>query len=386
MRALALALFGAIAACAAPADSDAESSEGALDDDPRALQVNDVSILMPLPKTTNELTKGLVSAQEVLPKDLFERAVGTSGPGGTPVVAYADLRVVGIRFDPCFGGFAGKSIASATCQNQMRLVLQPVSVASGAADSAVHAFYSLTRAEVTAALEKVVDLRVGKRLGPLAPHPVMAKEGLTGPAAKALHDLVVANAKNLVRFTTFSSSGLGTAWNFSGFDVASGATTPMVIPTLPAGTTSVSFFRGFEPNTLSGDFTPPTTAADDLQLLGNLAKATANADGRKLAFEAAERVEDPRLHTPDTIDCASCHAAQPAIDMVGTRKFQLERGPEAFAPDERFVPKSDFAQTTKPTDTNDVNVHMFGYKGRNPSIHQRTINESAAIVAALSGS
>lgn len=30
-----------------------------------------------------------------------------------------------------------------------------------------------------------------------------------------------------------------------------------------------------------------------------------------------------------------------------------------------------------------INVHMFSYKGTTPSVHRRTINESAAIVADL---
>lgn len=262
-----------------------------------------------------------------------------------------------------------------SCKNQLRLIFQPMVMKGGAATT-----------EDSAVLRLLHD--GGKRMGPLAQHPIMKAQGLEGPMAKGLNAVVLryAGAKNFERFTIFSTSGLGTAWNFKGFDVRAGVTSPMAIPTVPQGTTTVAFFRGFAKKTLSGDFTPPTTASDNLQLFANddLTSA-ATAQKKQAAFDAALRIENPDIHSPDTIDCASCHAAQPVRTMMGERKLGLsgKGSGNAFAADERSVPAVDLAQTTKPKDDDDVNVHMFSYEDVTASIHQRTINETAAIVSYL---
>ena len=63
-------------------------------------------------------------------------------------------------------------------------------------DSALHVFYNLTRGEFLALFaEALVDLRVananGEAAGPLAPHPIMARQGLGGSMAKGVEQLIL---------------------------------------------------------------------------------------------------------------------------------------------------------------------------------------------------
>lgn len=74
-----------------------------------------------------------------------------------------------------------------------------------------------------------------------------------------------------------------------------------------------------------------------MQLLGNLATAkAASKTAQQAAFDAALRIENPTKHSPDTIDCASCH--------------------------------------------------VFSYRDGHPMIAVRVINETASVVAYLNGS
>jgi len=404
LLALTTALMVALAgACAAPdeePDHDTEGSEAAFTQDlrPELAQVNDVSILFPLAKTKAAYDRGYLTTGALLPKAVYERAFGPSGTlqiGGTPPAPAQDgLRLVAVRFDPCFAQ-RGPVVDEGACKNQMRLVFQTLSFTNKttAADDAVHAFYALTREELTDAVRTMIDLRQRKvgerRLGPLAPHPLLAARNgdLDVSTASEVNELVasLAKADRLVQITQFAPSGLDTTWNFSGFDVEKGAA--LEIPTLPAGDdTHVAFFAGFTPGELEGDpaFVPASNApsSDNMQDLGNRARAAAaGAEGRERAFAAMLRLENPDLHTPDTIDCASCHAVEPVRKLLGAKHYASEmasaRG--AFEPDERWVPTADVAELE--AGESGVNVHMFSYKGTTPSIHRRTVNESAAIVA-----
>jgi hypothetical protein len=314
----------AVAACASPAAHDDAPAP------PHRVMIepNDVAILYP-PSGAS------IAVADLVPRAIYVRAFGAEGSlqlGGTPAPPRLDeLVLVAIRIDPE--------------REQLRLVFQPRTDR----DDAVHAFFALDHGGARELAEQIATLRGEVDLGPLAPHPLLVKPGAF---ATALASLVrrYANPTKLSRITVITSSGLGTAWNFFGVDVAGGATTPVVIPTLPP---EVAFFAGFVDGELTGEpaFTPESTTLDprdDLRLLANhdrLARSTA-AD-RQRATAAAARIEDPAVHSSDTIDCASCHVAH-LVQAHGT-----------------------------------TNVHMFGYDHGRPSIQPRTIREVAASVIAL---
>jgi hypothetical protein len=392
-----LGLSVALAACAADASSTDASSEDVKSTEHAALQMNDVSIVLPLAKTAKELDEGYVKADDLLPKELYKSATGfpVEQPAHVPVgsdvgLVYTKLRAVAFRFDPCFAQI-GPITDEAACDNQLRIVFQALTYTpsgTGAADGAIHAFYKLTREELRSALDEVAAARGNKELGPLQAHPLVVEQGLLGAESKALQAIVKkhASTKNLFRFTAFVSGNLQTVWHFNGFDIANGKATPMEIPTLPAGTTNVTYFAGFGAS-LSGDFTPATTSQDNMQLLGNYGKAkdASKADQQK-ALDAAFAIQNPAKHSPNTIDCASCHLAGPGAAITGARdlKLSLANNPNAFVPP-ASVPAADLKQVTPPSLENGLNVHAFSYRNDELMVSQRVINETASVVAYLNG-
>jgi hypothetical protein len=363
------------------------------------LQMNDLSVMMPLPQSQAELDNAMLSAS-------------TPGRGGVllPAAVYANdparvdyttLRVVAFRFDPCFGPTDANADPS-KCENQLRVVFQPfvwdaTTNTVDTSDSAVHVFYSLTREELIAAVHEMIDARIADSddgdLGPLAPHPVIASEGLSGAMAKRLDAIVTkyAGEANLVRFTSFVFEvpfhGVDVAgpqfWSMLGLDIANGQATPMIIPTLPNNATGLSFNVTASP--LFTDFAPATTSPDSLVLLANFAQAMgATTAARQSAFDAALRIENPHFHNPNTIDCASCHMAQPSRVLVGDALGLSEAGNTNAFVAEPAIPPADLATTTQLLGTDGgLNIHAFSYRFGAPMINQRVINETAANLAYL---
>jgi hypothetical protein len=368
-----------------------------------AVQMNDVTIVMPLAKTQTELdaylpATGAGAKGVLLPQAIYTAKFpdpGHGGVGGDVQMQYAKLRVVAVRFDPCFAQI-GPITDPSSCQNQIRLVFQDLTLSGGstsAIDGAVHAFYSLDRAELTQAMREVIDLRRAsgqtRNMGPLAPHPLVVKQGIDGAFSQGLSKIILehAGASNLVRFTHFQSSNLQTVWTFNGFDLsADGTATAMVIPTLPASATVGKFFAGFGAS-LAGGFTPETTSSDDVALLVNVTNAKAATHAAvQAAYDASLRIENPSLHSPNTIDCASCHIAETARLLTGEDVLHLASDDvsNVFHPDPKFVSDANAAAKTTPRGQT-VNLHMISYRNSSLLIGQRVINETANVVAYANG-
>ena len=119
----------------------------------------------------------------------------------------------------------------------------------------------------------------------------------------------------------------------------------------------------------------------------NTAKSlSATAKGALLA--SLRRVEDPGVYSPETLDCATCHVATPAVKLVvdWTPGVPSDSVPPPFKADSSLVPASELQATFGLG--NETNVHAFSYlvdfNGHNaPGISQRTVNETAAIVSYL---
>ncbi len=362
--------------------------------------MNDVSILFPLGNASDYSAghlraDALGSRGALLPSWIFQKLpiagsspAGIGAPGTAP---YANMRVVGLRLDPCFGELV-PSPTSTTCRNHLRLVFQELQ-ASGedvsAFDSGVHAIYSITREDLLAMVNEILRLRQaaggqgGK--GPLAPHALMVSQGLSGSFSTALQKLILqyAGEQNLVRATAMSSENAGFQWAFFGFDVTGAPATasPITIATLPAtgaaNATREIFFRGFQTSTDPiGSFTPKPTDPDDFTVLADVQLA---------------RVDNPTIYTPETVDCARCHTATPLGQNVARDRLHLSEtaDAEAFQPDGRWVTADEmkttdfsFASATNPNRPA-VNVHSFSYADGLPAINQRTVNETAAVVRFL---
>jgi len=386
----------------------------------RPVAMNDVSILFPLGTASDYSTghlradstgkRGVLFPASVFEKISIEGSAAGSGVGGPSTAPYANMRVVALRLDPCFAELRPTPSAT-TCRNQLRLVFQELQASTtgvSAFDSGVHALYTITRAELLAILNEIVRLREadggqgGK--GPLAPHALMVAQGLAGSFSTAIQKLILqyAGEQNLVRVTAMTSENAGFQWSFFGFDIsgASPKAVPLAIATLAATAsadgTEQSFFRGFQSSTDPiGSFVPKPTGPDDFTVLADVKSALmlSAADQAKLS-RALARVENPSIFTPDTLDCARCHTASPLGQNVARDRLHLSEADDddAFHPDGKWVTAEEMSATdfsgasqTNP-DVPLVNVHAFSYAIERPSVNQRTVNETAAVVQFLNDS
>lgn len=356
---------------------------------PRALTeevgAHDVSFLYPLPpqaQRTSLLGAAASGARgALLPSELYS---------GLPPLdfltpnldGYHLFRVVGVRLDPCFPGLGVPDETS--CKNQLRLVMQPVLPQPGGkalttSDTALHLFYSLTRAELADTLAQLVLLRQAAGIeqgGPVGVHPALAREGLEGPFAAGVRALVLAHAgrDNLTRVTFMALEQVGQAWRFGGFDIEGGMLRPMTIPLV--GVTEQTFqnldLRG---QTFERAATYPASPSDDnlKSLLDPKWLDAASPAERLAAYKHALRVENPTAYSPDTLDCATCHVASAARRYAEATYGLSAEGPERYTP----ASGPPLAGATGNA-TNELRA--FGYFGVQPSVNPRVVNETAEVV------
>ena len=371
-------------------------------------QMNDLTTVFPLAKSDKELAGYLTATSsgalgQLLPKTLysplFPDPANIHAIGADVGMTYANLRVVAVRFDPCFAQI-GPITDPASCDNQIRLIFQSIAPTGGttsAVDGAVHAFYRVSRADLIVAVREVIALRRAegqtRSMGALAPHPLLVKQGVDGDFGAKLGQIILehAGAKNLIRFTHISSGNLQTQWFFAGFDVVNsqGAmkTKPMDVAGLAAHTQSVSFFAGFTAP-MAGGFSAPTTTKDDLAVLVNVDKAkAASKTAAKAAFDSALKIQNPEFHSPNTIDCATCHVAESAQKLIGEDVLKLSAVGNAnlFVADAQYVSSKSARQTTNLRKQSGINVHMLSYKNDQLMIGARVVNETAGVLAYVNG-
>ncbi len=369
-------------------------SEGVVDPATTLTQVEpqDVTVVYPLPASAADAEHMLKGTSvgafgELVPREAFSRIAepldarskGPVGSAGEP--ARQGLHLVAVRLDPCFG-VEGKE---STCQAQMRLVFQGmagVGDAPGPAadDGAVHVFVALPQAELVRTVKQVLALKEaagGYADAPLGVHPILAKQGLGGAFAKGLRSIVLehAGAAKTVRVTFFKLLNAGVStWSFGILENQSGSYRLASIATIARPGQSLSNALAFGGD-LSATVDPATSHADNLTLLldTNRAKAAAAAD-RQAAFDAALRIENPLRHTPDTIDCVSCHTA-----MAAARSAEAKLGLSREGNANHFVAKVPVLPTM-PATVSLHNLHAFSYLGRELGVSQRTANETAVAV------
>lgn len=346
------------------------------------LELNDVSYLFPLPPA-DDLDALLRTTSAGERGELLSLARYASIPKlhvfQTPEETYAKLRVVAARIDPCFGD-------ETPCRPQLRLSMQPIGVDTfdgevKADDAALHLLYKLTAAEFNALLGELDTLKLGRDTkGPLAVHPIIKAEGLRGAYAEAIKTLILryAGDNNLERATFMQLQNFNlNEWVFGGFEVHGDMERMMIVDAAADQqrfinvflTDETDFVASVEPNLMGGD---------DIRLLFNSNNArAAQVEEVDAAISAALRIENPDVHNADSTSCVACHLATPARLWAA---HKLGRGTSAH-PD-RFASGEDLTLTSE-TQTIPASLRAFGYLHKKTAISQRTVNETAAIVARL---
>ncbi len=170
-------------------------------------------------------------------------------------------------------------------------------------------------------------------------------------------------------------------WIFGGFLVA--GTQINILPIARIARSTQSFFNSsFLSNYFDGGVNPIPEGADNFNLLIRSSRKIAPTDEKQVVENTMSvfRIENPNNHNPHTMDCVSCHTAQPAR-IWADRQYpwlMLEgRG-------ERFKFKSKFNLTNSSKDAGNTKLmRSFGYNGAEPAINQRVINETAAVLEKL---
>jgi len=348
--------------------------------------LHDVSILFPIAETValqrlwrpdfsgfkGELLPA--SARELLP-DLIDLRENDE--------VLRSLRAVSLRLDPCF---------DSPCRRQIRLVWQPLLVDHEGGrpitlDAAVHTFYDLNEDQWRAFIAKYRRLLQGGdgRSGPLNVHPRLKSEGLAGPFMDQLTDLMPSyiGAGNLTRVTFMSLAGTGNVWSFGGFDWRNDKGIPMTIPRVEVQ--GQNFVNSAKPRLYfeNASMVPAPTGADTLATILRDSRHLSSAEEDAVVAEARiiMKMENPRVHSPRTLDCVSCHVAQSARAYAETRYPWRMR--DFHHSPERYMSGSHNLSNISPVKQVTGNLRAFGYFVDQPAISQRTINESAEVAEQL---
>lgn len=386
----ALLLWIPVAACTNARPSSHIQSQNPLAN----LGMNDVSVLWPLPLQADsaQIPALTVGQQDSMLSDIqydhlpqivsLSSVPGLIGPNPTNRELLGEMKVVAMRFDPCFRDVP----ATGDCQPQMRLVvhaLQYFSAADPASnrDVALHLFYRLTTEELHDVLSSVVAARPAlenPKSIPLNINPTLQSQGLTGSYAAALKTALSRFAKSdrLVRLAFMQLKNFGNVWVFGSFDVSGDTMSVVKIANIPpeSDTIRMSLSSQFGAGSFNGGINPQPSVGDHAASVFDF--SSENPADKISLVSTMLKIENPHLNAPGTVDCVSCHIAMSA------RESFVNQPNIAFNFENLF--KSSWATNViNGPVTDDKMNRAFGYKSGIPAISQRVVNETAAVLEAL---
>jgi hypothetical protein len=172
-------------------------------------------------------------------------------------------------------------------------------------------------------------------------------------------------------------------WAFVGFNVSDGTTQDIVIPRT-RGATQQGFRTGqlTQADFSDGVVTPAPQGGDNLMpILQNSRFLRGDNPGLLGALgKAVADIENPNIHTPETMDCVSCHAAQAAGSLLFKRVAGVGDLPQVMK--NRFksdLPLDNLGQRQSNTHV----LRALGYVERDLVLSRRVINETASVAEKL---
>jgi GNAT superfamily N-acetyltransferase len=338
-----------------------------------ALRNVDVTVVYPLPASEEDLIAGAPLLGDTPVPELDERF-----PLGSEAARRASLRVVALRIDPC----SGETVpAAATCRPSLRLVIQSLRREGGALlarDGAMHAFFQLSPAQFAAVVDELRSARAAHAGDPetrLDVHPLLRSQGLGGEHAQRLRALVQEHAVALVRVTHFRRlADLPLRWSFRIRDKAQdGVWRDSPIVTTGALEQQLATFSG---GRWDADITPRPAHADDVTKMFKVS----SREEMQAAFAAVVRALNPRVHSSESIDCASCHIAPDIAAFARvTQRILVSDDPARFTSSFSL----DAATHDDATAIAFDDIHMLSYSGAALNVSPRVANETAAVLEQL---
>lgn len=313
---------------------------------------------------------------------------------------YPKLRVVGMRIDPCFK-------SNGQCLPQIRLVWQPLSTWGSKVitdDAAIHSFYLFEPqefknflTEYSQILEPYKDFMSKPQNLPLQINPILRQEGLSGPLMNQLKALTLkyCGARNIWRLTAMKTFVGGDMWSFFGYDVIKGpdnkiSSDVLEIPRVAPAT--IQIFRvsqTAERNYNQGSLLPrPEIFSKEnpdqihFYLQDSFEFSRRSSKPELLQFgKAIARIENPDIHSPESMDCLSCHAANTAGKMAQRDLPWLNKDP--FVKSSLFNIPQEFTDNSSYPFIQAKNLRALGYFEATPVISNRVRNETYEVLRTL---
>jgi hypothetical protein len=327
---------------------------------------HDISILFPMPNSSQPAigVDGIITptALKILPK--LEPTLNRQTQS-------TRLQVIAVRIDP----------------PEIRLVWQAFKQIGNrveALDAAVHSFHQIPNTQAFLVDLKAINTFSRPYLNnqkPLSVHPALLAEGFKGKYGTALIAFIrkYAHQGNLFKYTFMAMSVPETEWDFGGWNVVNGQPLPLTIAKV--NITGAQLFINQAFHEFSGGFGPaPKDQEAFNRLVNDSYKAQVLEPQNMLAAHStALRLENPRLETPATVDCVSCHLAQTARTWIEDKDASL-----AVRNVQNKFTSRQFILTNTTTDKGRTdNVHSFSYFLDMATINQRAINETAFVLERL---
>lgn len=350
-------------------------------------QMWDVSILLPLPQTSDEIDLLLNPQSQkdfgvlISPRIIQELPVLVRREQNENVFG-SHLKVVGIRLDPCFQ----EGLAPKSCARQIRLIWQPITNQNdqiSTVDAAIHTFYELTAeqwSEFILQYESLLQQSGRPVETQLSIHPIILKEGMKGGLWTGLRKLILkyCGEKNITRITTMAIEGGGDQWTFSGFNITANSVLPIVIPKVfGKGQTFMSAI----PNSLDfmATIMPINFSNLGLWFVDNsvIAKTKFPENDFKIWTEDLLKIENPRIHNPGTVDCVSCHLSSNILSWQ-ERNFSSWDW-KSIKSKQAFASTQNLSNSTIKNSTSEQ-LRAFGYQDREARFSQRVVNETAVVL------
>ena len=379
-----------VASCSAPRAQPAAGgaagvvgAAGPADRRALALTLNDVSVLLPLPRDPGAPVLAALSEEDagMIDRGAYDAVVarGDIAPRAGGPVGFVDFHVVAVRFDLCDRSTVGPCPRDAV--GRLRLVLQPLYLRDGvtfAHDIALHAFYAIPPEALAGVVDELRGLarRQAARSAVLAVSPAAA----AGDAAYlgGLRGLVrrYARAANLMRLTVIGqlADSAAFAWVFRGVDRAGDGFAPLVIPGIEAAQQTAQLAGGDTVYRVDRMVDAPAGFA----LATNGPRfAAATAEDRAAAVAALAEVQNPTRHDTGDTQCIGCHLA---TYLTARRAAASQIDPASLAA--WFASPGARGVHTIASDDPRV-VRAFGWAGNVPAISQRVVNDTATALAEI---
>jgi hypothetical protein len=340
----------------------------------RKFPLYNLSILLPLPEREFDEIPGLDAsgcAHHFLDQELFAALPSLLQVPNSIEEQYRVNRLVGLRFD--------------LKSEELRLIFQPLYKRSATArpeadDAALHLFLRMPRAKMLEAQRTLAAAYPHLPTDRLGIHPSIKTPLNSGPLKRVLCE---ATELELFKITFMNVRRGRMIWNFGGFHVLNESSGhPTRGPDV-----EISNAQGIFLDEGDADMSVQRVARFSGSVTANLLPRVAGGDDMTRLFdirgqvpvtevdairESVDRIENPLLNNPSTVDCVSCHATESARVLLEDQ-FHSRASRDVYTLPTGYQLDTSVQRATL-RDT--ANFRAFGYLDGLATINRRVLNDT----------